>query len=184
LLLARPLLDIGKARLIATLTRAKVEFADDASNRDPRFARSRMRELMPLLAREGLDADRIALFARRLRRADSALESAADAAATQCSSEPWTDHAPIVFDGRQFRELPAEVALRLLARAIGHVGGEAALRLGKLEQLYAALARAFSGSRPKSGGRFRLRCTLAGALLTLSDSRLVIERAPARRKRL
>jgi tRNA(Ile)-lysidine synthase len=183
LLLARPLLDIPKARLIATLRGAKVEFADDASNRDPRFARSRMRRLMPLLATEGLDAGRIALFARRLRRADKALEHATDAASGQCSSEPWTDSAPIVFDLRQFRKLPAEVALRLLGRAIGHVGGETTLRLGKLEALHEALAKAFSGRGPKSGSRFRLRSTLAGALVTLRDLRVVIERAPVRRTR-
>jgi tRNA(Ile)-lysidine synthase len=184
LLLARPLLDIRKARLIATLRRAKLEFAEDASNRDPRFARSRMRELMPLLAQEGLSADRIALFARRLRRADHALENAVDAAAAQCSSEPWMKRAPIVFNVRQFRELPAEVALRLLGRAIRHVGRETDLRLGKLEALYETLARAFSGGAAKSGSRFRLRQTLAGALVTLGGSRLVIEPAPPRTRRL
>jgi tRNA(Ile)-lysidine synthase len=184
LLLARPLLDIRKARLIATLRRAKLEFAEDASNRDPRFARSRIRELMPLLAQEGLSADRIALFARRLRRADHALENAVDAAAAQCSSEPWMKRAPIVFNVRQFRELPAEVALRLLGRAIRHVGRETDLRLGKLEALYETLARVFSGGAAKSGSRFRLRQTLAGALVTLGGSRLVIEPAPPRTGRL
>ncbi len=68
-LLVRPLIGIPKARLIATLRRASIEYADDASNRDPRFARARLRDVMPALAREGLDAPRIALFARRLQRA-------------------------------------------------------------------------------------------------------------------
>src|SRR2546430_2948233 len=59
IMLVRPLLEIPKARLVATLARAKIEFADDASNRDPRFTRARLRELMPALAREGLDARRL-----------------------------------------------------------------------------------------------------------------------------
>src|SRR6185369_13682921 len=56
LVLVRPLLDIAKARLIATLRAAKLPFADDPSNRDPRFTRARIRSLMPTLAVEGHDA--------------------------------------------------------------------------------------------------------------------------------
>src|SRR5450432_1250749 len=41
--LIRPLLDIPKSRLIATLRAAKIGFADDPSNRDPRFTRARLR---------------------------------------------------------------------------------------------------------------------------------------------
>ena len=76
----RPLLEIPKARLIATLARAGIEFADDPSNRDPRFTRARLREMMCALAREGLDARRLSLLARRLRRAEAAIETAVDVA--------------------------------------------------------------------------------------------------------
>ena len=76
IMLVRPLLDIPKTRLVATLTRAGIAFADDASNRDPRFTRARLRAVMPALAREGLDARRLALLARRLRRAEAAIETA------------------------------------------------------------------------------------------------------------
>src|SRR4051812_25670020 len=54
--LARPLLDIPKARLVATLHKARIGFAEDPSNRDSRFTRPRLRELMPALAAEGFDA--------------------------------------------------------------------------------------------------------------------------------
>ena len=63
--LVRPLLDIPKARLVATLRAAKIPFADDPSNRDPRFTRARLRGLMRELAREGLDARRLSLLARQ-----------------------------------------------------------------------------------------------------------------------
>src|SRR4051812_43136061 len=49
--LVRPLLEIPKARLIATLRRARIAFADDPSNHDPRFTRARLREVMCALAR-------------------------------------------------------------------------------------------------------------------------------------
>ncbi len=46
--IVRPLLDIPKARLIATLRKARIAFADDPSNRDPRFTRVRAaRQIMP-----------------------------------------------------------------------------------------------------------------------------------------
>lgn len=177
IVLVRPLLDIPKARLVATLLRAGIEFADDPSNRDPSFTRARLRQLMPMLAREGLDARRLALLARRLQRAEAALEAAVDAAAAALSQAPWSDRAPICFDVDQFACLPAEVALRLLGRAVVHCGCGGPLRLGKLETLQEALAEANAGSLAASA---RLRRTLAGALVTLSKRKLTIERAPAR----
>src|SRR5262249_58651752 len=76
IMLVRPLLELPKARLVATLVRAKIAFADDASNRDPRFTRARLREVMPALAREGLNARRLARPAGRLRRAGAAAAKA------------------------------------------------------------------------------------------------------------
>ncbi len=208
--LVRPLLAIPKARLIATLARAGIAYADDASNRDPRFTRARWREVMPALAREGLDAPRLALLARRLARAENALECAVDAAAADVSMRTLRDRtkddrnaAVIVLDAQKFFALPAEIALRLLGRAIVQAGDAAALRLGKLEALLEALAFSMSGApHPMSGaphptplpaggerehaqprsreGRVRLRRTLGGALVSLTASRLVVERAPPR----
>ncbi len=180
IMLIRPLLDIPKARLVATLERAKIEFVDDASNRDPRFTRVRLRALMPVLAGEGLDARRFALLARRLRRADAAIEMAVTAAAAALAQPPWPDRGPIVFDAKEFARLPAEVALRLLGRAIACIADEGLLQLGKLETLYEALQNGWliGATRP---GRFRR--TLAGAVVSLDANRLAVERAPARRRR-
>src|SRR5262249_16665329 len=72
--LVRPLLTVPKARLLATLAAVDITYADDPSNRDPRFTRTRMRALMPALAKEGLDGPRLALLARRMQRAEAALE--------------------------------------------------------------------------------------------------------------
>ena len=154
--LVRPLLEIPKARLIATLRRARIAFADDPSNRDPRFTRARLREVMCALAREGLDARRLSLLARRLRRAEAAIETAVDGAMAALSPAPWSERGPIVFDADQFNRLPAEVALRLLGRAIARTGDEGSLQLGKLETLYEALKSANAGRRvalaPHPGG--------------------------------
>jgi tRNA(Ile)-lysidine synthase len=169
--LLRPLLHLSKARLIATLQAAKVRYTDDPSNHDPRFTRARLRTLMPALAREGLDARRFARLALRLRRAESTIVVAVDAARAALAPQPWPERGPVVFETPRFAELPAEVALRLLGEAVAHTGNEGPIELAKLETLYGALRAAHS----------RLRRTLAGALITLSDRQLTVERAPARR---
>jgi tRNA(Ile)-lysidine synthase len=174
IVLVRPLLDIPKARLLATLDEAKVESADDPSNRDPRFTRARLRGVMPALAREGVDAASLGLLAGRLRRAEAAIEMAVDVAMAALSEAPWPARGPIGFDAEKFARLPAEVALRLLGRVITYAGDEGPVELGKLEALYMALGEA------NSSESVRFRRTLAGAMVTLTATRLVVDRAPAR----
>jgi len=169
--LVRPLLHVAKSRLIATLKVAGVGHNDDPSNSDPRFTRTRLRTVMPELAREGLDARCLARLAKRMRRAEATIEFAVGAARAALAPDPWRERGPIVFEAARFGDLPAEVGLRLLGRAIAHTGDEGPVELGKLEDLYEALRQS----------RARLRRTLAGASITLARDRLVIERAPARR---
>ncbi len=171
LFLVRPLLSLPKARLVATLAAERIGYAEDPSNTDPRFTRARLRTLMPDLAREGLDARGLARFAARVRRAEAALDFAVEAAHAALAPKPWPARGPITFPTVQFANLPAEVALRLLGRAVAHVGDEGPVELGKLETLYEVLRQA----------RSRLRRTLAGAQITLDGDRLTVERAPARR---
>jgi len=173
LTLTRPFLTVPKARLVATLRKAKIPFADDPSNRDPRFTRVRMRKLMPALAEEGLGARRLALLAQRLRRAEAALEAAVDRAAALANGG-WDPGGKIEMAARHFAALPAEVALRLLGRAVTIAGNEGPVELAKLEALHAAMI-----AKPPGRGRFRR--TLAGAMVTLSREGVTIEPAPARR---
>jgi tRNA(Ile)-lysidine synthase len=177
--LVRPLLAVRKRDLVATLHKAGIAFADDPSNRDPRFTRARLRAEMPALEREGLNAERLALLARRVRRADAALEAVADAAMAALSPAAGLDAGPIEFPVARLAQLPDEVSLRLLGRAIARCGDEGPVELGKLEALHAGLYADLAASL----GRARFRRTLAGAVITLQDDRLLIERAPARRRR-
>jgi tRNA(Ile)-lysidine synthase len=169
--LVRPLLEIPKSRLIATLRAAKISFADDPSNRDPRFTRARLRGLMLELAREGLDAGRLALLARRLKRADTAIEATVDRAEAELTL------APGVFDAVGYAGLPAEVALRLLGRAVARAGDEGPVELAKLE----ALKTALDAARNSANRRFRR--SLAGAIVTHVEHQIAVERAPPRGRR-
>ena len=173
--LVRPVLDVPKARLIATLRKAGIAYADDPSNRDPRFTRPRLRAVMPALEREGLKPERLALLARRAQRADAALEAVVSDAMARFAPLPWRDGAGIELAAAPFAKLPGELALRLLGRAIAKVGNEGPVELGKLEALYVGLAA--------SSDAARFRRTLAGAVVTRSGDRLTVERAPARRPR-
>src|SRR5438093_6528376 len=110
IVLIRPLLELPKQRLIATLAATGITFVDDPSNRDPRFTRPRLRALMPALAEEGLDAHRLAMLARRMRRVDETIEAAVDAAIDVVSDGARCGHRAITIAAEKWVRLPAEVS--------------------------------------------------------------------------
>jgi len=188
-LLARPFLNISKSRLIATLEKAKIGYADDPTNRDTRFTRPRIRNLIEGLGAEGGDASNLARLASRLARANAAIEILADGAARYLAlrdqtigsrSTAATGQRKATFEAAAFAALPEEIRLRLLLRAIDRVGHEGPAELGKAEALLAALDRALqeTADRPQ-----RLKQTLAGAVVSLAGGRIVIAAAPPRRHR-
>jgi tRNA(Ile)-lysidine synthase len=173
--IVRPLLDVPKARLAATLRAAGIAHAEDPSNDDPRFARVRWRKLAPGLAAEGLTAERLGQLARRVRRNEAAMDAIVLATFDRLGSRPAA--RTIAFDVGGLRDTPAEIVLRLVGRAAGEVGDEGPVELGKLESMCESLSHALE--RP--AGRFRR--TLAGALVSLQRDCLIVERAPQRRHR-
>ncbi|WP_213773522.1 tRNA lysidine(34) synthetase TilS [Bradyrhizobium sp. dw_78] len=184
-LLARPFLGVSKSQLVATLKKAKIGFAEDPTNRDLNFTRPRLRALMPALAAEGGDARTLVRLASRLARANAAVEVLADGAerylalAGGAASPARLDAR--VFDFAAFAGLPEEVRIRLLQRAIDRFGHEGPAELGKIEGLLLALDQA--GARQSGKGRFSLKQTLAGALISLVGGRIRVEPAPPRRRR-
>jgi tRNA(Ile)-lysidine synthase len=188
--LARPLLDVPKSQLIATLKRANIAFADDPTNRDAAFTRPRLRALLPQLAAEGGNVRNLARLAARFARANAAVDVLADGAERFLALRD-RDRLPFdvgvrSFEASAFAALPEEVRLRLLMRAIDAIRHEGPAELGKVEALLAVLDRGIAdGAGRRIGGtaRPRLRQTLAGALISLSGGRILIEPAPARRHR-
>jgi tRNA(Ile)-lysidine synthase len=203
-LLARPLLNISKSQLVATLKKAKIDFADDPTNRDSQFTRPRLRALMPALAAEGGDARNLARLASRLARANAAVEVLADGAERYLAlrdrdaSRGGPDALSNLkfsnvkmFDFAAFAATPEEVQVRLLQRAIDRFGHEGPSELGKVEALLSALTRA--GAKKTDANRDdtkrigdrrpKLKQTLAGALISLVDGRIRVEPAPPRRRR-
>jgi tRNA(Ile)-lysidine synthase len=170
--LLRPLLATGRAELRACLVDAGIRWSEDPSNTDPRFARPRLRALTAPLADAGLTPAMLATAARRLARADAAIEAATDGlAATALARHPGGFAA---IDLAALAAAPEEVALRLMARAIGEIGGEPyGPRLERLERLLADLSVPSAG-----GGRFRR--TLGGAVVERRGPRLLVHREAGR----
>jgi tRNA(Ile)-lysidine synthase len=174
ILLARPFLDVPKSRLIATLNRAKIAFADDPTNRDTNFTRPRLRALLPLLAAEGGDARGLARLASRLARANAAVEVLADGAERYLALR--ADPSRPGLDAHVFAGLPEEIRLRLLRRNLDRVGHEGPAELGKVEALLVMLDQAIAA---ESG----LKTTLAGAAVSLARGRICIAPAPLRKQK-
>ncbi len=78
--IARPLLGLGKAELVAFCEARGLAYVSDPSNENPRFARPRLRRLAGALAAEGLDAPALARLARRAAVAEAALVRQTDMA--------------------------------------------------------------------------------------------------------
>src|SRR6266404_5180350 len=192
--LARPFLSVSKSQLIATLKKAKIDFADDPTNRDLNFTRPRIRTVMPILAAEGGDTRNLARLASRLARANAAVEVLVDGAERYLALRDRDASHPKqtfdirtfnakTFDAKAFAAMAEEIRLRLLLRAIDRVGHEGPAELGKVEALLCALDRAVMGKAPRAKGRPKLKQTLAGALVSLIGGRIRIEPAPPRRRR-
>jgi tRNA(Ile)-lysidine synthase len=170
--LVRPLLALSRADLAATVRAAGLDPVDDPHNRDPRFARTRMRALLAgPLAAEGLDAERLAGTADRLRRAADAIDLYVDRLFRAAAKDDAL--GAVLLDAGRWSDEPAEARLRALSRILRAVGGAPyAPRLERLEAMEAAMLTAFQG-----GG---LRRTLGGVLVDHRKGRFRFQREAGR----
>jgi tRNA(Ile)-lysidine synthase len=168
LTLLRPLLDIPRARLEATLREAGLAWFDDPMNEDERFARVALRKARAVLAGAGLTDERLAATARHMARVRLALEADAErlaAEAVQLSPAGFCR-----FEPAPFLAAPEEIGLRLLARLIMAVGGQAyPPRFERLARLYAALKDQALG-RGRTLGGCKILPAQAGAILILREA--------------
>jgi len=179
IVLARPLLGIEKGRLVATCKARGLAFVRDPSNEDLRFARIRWRELLPELAQDGLTAERLGQLARRLARAEEALDALAVRALATLpaggeSGERWFDFARLCQE-------PEEIVIRGLALALAAAQdndeeADVPLRLARIEDCAQALIAAAREGR-------ELRRTLGGFRLSLAADGVLTLRREGERHR-
>jgi tRNA(Ile)-lysidine synthase len=168
----RPLLDVTKAQLLATLRAREVSWSEDPSNSNPASERVRLRQwLKPWRAAAepgNLDVMAVARSARRLDRANTALEALTAQLWTDCAHA--NDGAYVSIDRSQFDSSPAELQVRLLGRAVALMGGSSpAVELSQLEHVVAGVAVG-----PLPG------LTLGGALVRANRRHLSVFREPGR----
>lgn len=138
--LVRPLLDVAKARLVATLVAMGQTWVEDPSNDDQRFERVRWREAQGVLQSLGLTAPAIARSARRLQRVQTMVaEAAAHWIARHAN---FNDGAFTSVELAAFEDA-GEVALRGLQALMQRAGGSASdAELSQVETVFDALTDA------------------------------------------
>lgn len=160
----RPLLDVPKNRLIATLTASGRNWIEDLSNADEQFERVRVRGLMTELEKLGVSAQSLARTAKRMRRVQLLLDKLTDdlldsALAMEAAGYCTLDRSALMQAGD-------EIALRCLGRCLRAVSGSRLPpRLTKLEALLDDYNAGDWGNR-----------TLAGCRLMRSGDKLLITR--------
>lgn len=175
--LIRPLLDIPRARLRATLQAEEQAFIEDPSNEDEAFKRVRLRRLAPVLAAEGLTPPRLVATASRMGRVREALEATAAAVLARCVRLFPEGYGEL--DIGILRDVPQEIGLRCLARLLTCIGGRAyPPRLEPLLRLYEAV----TGDAAPFSGRTLAGCRIVprrGKILVLREVRAIREVLPA-----
>lgn len=154
----RPLLGTGRAQLRAYLRAVPETWVDDPSNLDTRFDRVKARQALAHLAPLGLDSQRLAQTAKRMRAARTSLDYLADA---QTAKILTVDCGDFIFNAVELDALPQDTRTRLVARALQAVSGNA--YRPRLDALHAAL-------------RSTSRTTLHGCILSRSKGTLRIAR--------
>jgi len=132
--LLRPFLFIEKKRIILTLKKMKQNWIEDPSNKNTNFQRVRIRNIISLLDKEGIDNNRLSETSKNLGRAKAAiLENVSSLAAESVSIYP---EGYVILDRRKFLKAPEEIRLRLLSHILMCVSGkEFPPRLKNLERL-------------------------------------------------
>jgi len=165
--LARPLLGLAKARLIAFCEEVGQPWVEDPSNQDRAYTRVRFRAAREVLEREGLSTDRLLATADHMRRARAALDYYVDALLRQACA--WDKCGVGRVSLPALLAAPEEIGLRALAAILQIASGQVYRpRFDRLQRLYESLR----------SGPWR-DATLHGALLRRDGETLTVIREAA-----
>ena len=170
--LLRPLLCVTKDQLISVCDQVQHPYFVDPSNGDEKYARSRLRKLLPLLNAQGLDANALTRLGARAQRADAAL----DAYTAQAHEITCLETLPEMtrYCATALSKMPLEIVLRLVARDIKRLSPNTSIRLDRLERASALLMNALESHTA-------WQTTLAGILIKANKGVVELRLAPPRK---
>ncbi len=111
--LLRPFLNFPKSRLIATCDTDNIQFVTDPSNASDKFTRGRLRNIMPLLAQEGLTTENLLRLGARASEATEALATITHEFLRQTAQ--IEKYGSIRLDRRALSTPPRAIGLRAIA---------------------------------------------------------------------
>jgi tRNA(Ile)-lysidine synthase len=169
--LLRPLLNAPKQALIDLCRDQGRDFFTDPANANPAFDRARWRAAAPALHALGLTPERLGKLAERARKADEALDRAAEELFRR-TKMPESN----VYDLSQAEDAPLAVLERFLAQAVARASGAPPLRLERLELFALKLRAALRNGSP-------FRATLGGCAAKVDERKILtlLREAPRRR---
>jgi tRNA(Ile)-lysidine synthase len=133
LTILRPLLNFHKQDLITYLQQQNQPWIEDPTNHNPKYTRTQMRSLIPILQNAGITSDRINQTTQHLARAADFLQQ---------HTQEWlmqnaiTNDAQIMLPVQPWLELHIEMQLRTLSASLRHIQPhKPELRYEKLESL-------------------------------------------------
>lgn len=161
LTLARPLLGLTKAELVAICRAEGLAFFEDPTNADQAYRRPQLRRLAGLLKVEGLGRSELNRLALRAARAEQALAPAIAALLAGLPARRTATLFEAAVD--DVLALPEEALIRLLAAEIARIGSGPA-RLEQVENVAAGLRQ-----------NSRFGATLAGVAIRRDAKRLILK---------
>jgi tRNA(Ile)-lysidine synthase len=151
LTIVRPLLELSRSRLRATVSKAGASWVDDPTNSDIKYERVRVRKALGILEKEGVSCVDLARSSRRLARARRALQQTASELTQQAVVHEAAGFARIL--RASFLQAPDEIQLRTLLAVVEIYGGGGERSLAGAEDLLdwmqseTGKARTFAGCR-------------------------------------
>lgn len=156
LLLLRPFLQEAGATLKALAYVAALPVIEDPSNRDEQFERVRWRKLLPLLAVQGLSAERLAAMAEEMRSVQAALDKKLTGWLDAYAD--WHPYGVLCLPRQDFDALPLAHRQRLLGRFVQYFGGHKhPLKQKKSDRALAQIAGQGHGATVLGGALVRWR---------------------------
>jgi tRNA(Ile)-lysidine synthase len=166
--LLRPFLSLPKERLAATCRSASIPFVEDPSNSMEKFARGRLRKILPALADDGLTVKSLVGLGARAAEAKEALDHYTkkflrDATQTGIGGSVRIDRALL-------REIPRAIGLRALTACLRYVHED------EHPPEHAALSSLFDVLIHGSDETTR---TLYGCIVSIAPDRIALLREPS-----